>query len=320
MTINASDVPESKKRLRQEDDRDFDGIAQKISRIDELTMQEARRLLFDSDPYRLQQGLDLQTSGNLRTIHYIHEKTKEICNPAKRKDRSVLRIVNRIPDVLAVSRLLSPELLSSLQGYLLQVPKQPTRQEESSQLVSLKAQCVINADLITINFLSPIDKNIGHIFVKLFQKALNCAYELDGQAAFGNYHALLLVVQQHQPSIYSMKKGPQNFHHDFMYDEDGNPSTFAKYSFLGMLSDREGEHGWNGGDLLIQNDSTSRPFVPDQKHLTSLCYQYPLNEGILLRNKNVTHKVTEIGHKDPENPATMARDLLAIVLFKAIEK
>lgn len=320
LSISLIDVPKTRKRHREEES--VDDIAEKLSRADRLTTKEARRLFLETDKDLLQQGLDAHARGSLKAIYDIHKKAKIVCDPAQRKDRFILRMVNKFPETVSIASLLSNKELTALQKHL---EKRAHGDNEFNLLsgcrVSLiegDSECVISTENVKSRFLYTDKENkpVKSILKSLFEKAMEAAFKLDGEASVGEYEARLFILRTLKPSSSASEllKGLK-MHHDFAYDAFGKPSEFPKYLFLGMLSDRNGKQGWEGGDLIVQNDHTSRAHVTFQEGVPYLRYEYPLNEGICVRNKEVIHQVTHVTATN--RTKKVARDLLIIHLFEA---
>lgn len=290
-------------------------IYRNLQRLDELKTPTARRLFLESNPVYLEQALSSLRSGDLKCINAIHKKVEAIFDPARREDRRILRMMRQIPDALSVDPLLTPYNLKLLQGYINKKSGRLISEDDNRlQILFQQWSCRLEANgLLTIpsvNKRSPINRIIEQLFIKAFEGA----YRLDGEAAAGNYRAELNILRDFKTNDYPVKNGLE-MHHDYNYDEEGVPDEISSYILLGMLSDKDGTLGWEGGDLLIQNDSTPTvgniPFQMDRPYLT---YEYPLNGAICLRNQNVVHQCTGIIAKQPSDQ--LARDLVIVNLYR----
>lgn len=318
MTISAVSLSRTRKRERENEDESLEDILKKFSRIDRLTAKEARRLFLESDSSLLRQGLKSQSVGSLSTVHSIHKKARSLCDPKQVKDRSVLRLIKQqLPEALAVDSLLSLEQLQTLQKYLCSCSGiVGSKRDKRLGLICEETGVEIGErGPLKFNFVpsSERENRINKIVGSLFQKALEAAYKLDGPRALGKYKARLFIIRDEVGIKKAGSLKGLKMHHDYGYTASKKPGQFPKYLFLGMLSDRGGKDGWEGGDLIVQNDRTSRPHVTFKERRPYLRYHYPLNEGICVRNREVIHQRTKIVAKSPT--MKVARDLLIIHLF-----
>lgn len=317
MSLCVSYPIQSLKRPRQDNDA-IHQISQKFARIDQLTVQEARRVFLESDPIHFQNAIELETYGDLSNIHNIHKKAVELLDPNKRKERSVLRIIKKIPDAMPVENLLTSDQLNRLQEFFSM--KENVRHLPNHVMHKrINLQSSFNSDLVIgKNNKFKIDtfylgsEQINQIYESILGNVVQSIYDLDGEKAIGNYKVEFYITR------YFEEFNPENnfpLHHDRY--RGLKPYTYPRYTFVGMLSDKKGLNGWKGGDLIVQNNSSSKFEIGFQKHLPHLRYKYKENEGLLLQNQKVVHQVT---HIDLENKETqMARDLLQIRFFEKTE-
>lgn len=315
MSLYVSYPQQSLKRARYDNDA-VNNISQKFARIDQLTVQEARKVFLESNSFDFQKALELETTGNLSNIHALHKRAEELLDSTKRSDRAVLRHIKRIPDALPVEDLVSPEQMTTLQNYF------ETKNKVSKLInhvyhkrIDLEKtwdiDMTIHEDEFTIeSFVSPKKKEIFEIYKSILEKVVRSICELDQEKAHGAYKVEFFITR-----IFEEFNTKNNFplHHDQLSSE--KPSTFPRYTFVGMLSDKKGPQGWKGGDLIIQKDNKSKCEVGFKKHLPNLRYEYKQNEGLLLQNQKNVHQVTSI--KSSNNK--MARDLLQIRFFETSE-
>lgn len=116
MSLYVSYPQQSLKRARYDNDA-VHNIGQKFARINQLTVQEARKVFLESNSIDFQNALELETFGSLSNIHAIHKRAEELLDSTQRKDRAVSRLIKKIPHVLPVKNLVSPEQLELLQNH-----------------------------------------------------------------------------------------------------------------------------------------------------------------------------------------------------------
>jgi len=314
MSLYVSYPQQSLKRARYDNDA-VHNLSQKFARIDQLTVQEARKVFLESNSIDFQNAIELETKGSLKNIHGIHERIKAVCDSGQRKDRSVLRIIKRLPDVLSVNNLLSSSQLEALQKHLWDRSYTERPFFENRYILDYPRATVSIETSGTFNIDYEPNGNrsdaINRIYQLLFQKSLEAAYKIDGEDSVGSYTAKFTIaravseIDENEPLL-------KLLHHDRKNDQ--KPFVFPKYVFLAMLSDKDGKNGWKGGDLIIQNNSSLQKLIPLDNNQTHLQYEYKINEGILLKNKKMIHQVTIIKQKD--EAIEIARDLLQIRLFE----
>jgi hypothetical protein len=319
-------VDGSKKRSWQglPTEETVESITEQLSSVDQLTSQKARRLFLETDPNLLQEGMNAHLTGNLRSLHSIHSAVESVCDPLKRHDRLILRTFKQIPDVLSVGEVLSDHDLRILQTYLL---RQDLCEFEAGNgrkgLLRYDAKCQIGFNgSFDVNDLYNYSKQdsdpaINWIITKLFRKAMEAAYQIDGSKSVRNYHARLFVIHDPKEKYYPLKW--LEMHHDYRYTTYGVPEAYPKYLYLSMISDSKGKLGWEGGDLIIQNDNCRRrststnPCATFRPNCPYVRYNYPVNEGICLRNRIVFHQRTSTVAKES---GIIDRKLLIVQLFE----
>jgi hypothetical protein len=150
------------------------------------------------------------------------------------------------------------------------------------------------------------------IFKKIFHAALKAAFILDGK--IGAYTGRLSVLRDVKEQVYDLSN-IGTLHHDYeIFSYAEGPGRFPKYLFLAVLNDKNGRHGWEGGELIVQSDSSPQPEIPFRPSSPYLKYSYPLNEGLCLKNLEVVHQ--RLGVTALHRTKLMARDILIIHLFK----
>lgn len=167
------------------------------------------------------------------------------------------------------------------------------------------------------------EEDIIHPSIKtIVRAALEAAAEKDGDDAIGLYTGRYSVRRHHGKYNENPDSLDYPMHHDYGGTREERVgwgrkrnvprNKIPEYSFLTVVSDRADEkHGWKGGRLFIQADSTCTRRIPFDSNVPHLEYRYPLNEGILLKNREVRHQVSGLVGDD------IKRDLVAVMLYRA---
>lgn len=75
---------------------------------------------------------------------------------------------------------------------------------------------------------------------------------------------------------------------------DTNPSHYAEYTTVFMLTDPNSEQGWNGGILELQKNGIEREESPPVNKSVTEAIQYCYNEAVTFYNRDSRHRVTQI--------------------------
>ena len=275
MSLYVSYPVQSLKRARYDNDA-IHNISQKFARIDQLTVQEARKVFLKSNTINFQNALELETTGDLSNIHAIHKRAEELLDSKQRSDRAVLRLIKKIPDALPVKNLVSSEQLKLLQKHFSekQIKTETLINHIPHKRMSLESSwdshvTIGQNSVFKINSFYDGKKQINQIYETILGNVIKSIELLDGENAIGSYNVEFYITR------YFEEFNPKNnfpLHHDRYKGE--KPYTYPRYSFVGMLSDKKGPQGWKGGDLIVQNDSSQRFEVGFQKHQPHLSYEY----------------------------------------------
>lgn len=317
MSLYVSYPQQSLKRARYDNDA-VHNLSQKFARIDQLTVQEARKVFLESNSIDFQNALELETVGDLSNVHNIHKRAEELLDSSQRNDRAVLRLVKKIPDALPVKNLVSPEQLELLQNHFSekQIKTRTLNNHIPHERMLLESSWDSHVTIGRNNTkITPFYEGkyeIYQIFETILGNVIKSIALLDGEKAIGIYKVEFYITRYFEEFNH---KNNFPLHHDRYKGE--KPYTYPRYSFVGMLSDKKGPQGWKGGDLIIQNDSSSRFEVGFQNHQPHLSYEYKKNEGLLLLNQKAVHQVSNLQKKSEETK--MARDLLQIRFFETTE-
>ena len=317
MSLYVSYPEQSLKRARY-DNYAVHNIGQKFARIDQLTVQEARKVFLESNSIDFQNALELETCGDLSNIHAIHKRAEELLDSSQRCDRTVLRLIKKIPVALPVKELVSPEQLALLQKYFSE------KQIKTGTLInhiphkrmslesSWESHVTIGQNNAKIIPFYEGKYKIYQIYETILRNVIKSIWLIDGEMAIGTYKVEFYITR------YFEEFNPKNnfpLHHDRYKGQ--KPYTYPRYSFVGMLSDKKGPHGWKGGDLIVQKDCSQRFEVGFQQHQPHLRYEYNENEGLLLKNQQAVHQVSSF--QKINEKTGMARDLLQIRFFENTE-
>lgn len=317
MFIKTTIYPQPCSKRPREVNAAIQNISQKFARIDQLTLQEARRVFFESNPIHFNQALEWETYGDLQNIRSIHKKAEDLLDLNQNKEHAILDIINKVPDVMTLFPLFKDKSLSYIQNEL-NLSQNIHRKTSGDRDVLCSSGGIV--DLLDASkfklgdFVEKSDK-----FNKIFGKLILKIVELTScfERKFTSYKFQIGILRNNAP--YNVEYD-NRLHHDYTLSKK-KKILIPEFVFFGMLSDKEGSFGWNGGDLIVQNDNSleiydnlSELYVNHKKEMPFLRYEYSVNKGILLQNQKVIHDVTSINHKSSKQK--IERLLLRIMFYE----
>lgn len=300
-----------------------DSLYTKLQKTDFTNSEDVRKHLSETSPYELEATLDLASRQDYELLHSVNKFVNDKLDLTNRKERQVNRVVKKYPDCLVVDQFLSPRDFTKVKAFLDKHPENTSEKREnvfyheatvsmkSAGSVKVKVSDEARINKNAIGLIDKVDKENEKWIRNAFKKAMMTAFQFDGEKAFGIFRGVFMIGRDKESETTDEPVVFSKMHHDFSYSEDGKPDKFPEYLCLSMLSDSQAKEGWEGGNLIIQKDVTSRPHVQYDSSLKHIRYSYPVNKAICVHNLEVVHQREEIkGIHD------IRRDLLILQLFR----